>query len=50
MCSVLFYIKNIVSLTIFQYSEVEQDTGSYKQLLWEQYLIAINFKYIFGEN
>ena len=26
-----------------------QDTASYKQLQWQQYLIDNNFKYIFGD-
>ena len=35
--------------SIFQYSQVVQDTDSYKWLPWQQYLTNINFKYIAGD-
>ena len=44
----LFIYKNIFFST-FPYSQVIQDTGSYKQLPLQQYSTNINFKYIFGE-
>ena len=42
-----FNIKNSI-LSTFQYSQDIHDIDSYKRLLWQQYLMDINVKYIFG--
>ena len=34
---------------LFQYSQDLQNSESYKQLPWKQYLTTINVKYIFGD-
>ena len=36
-------------MSTFQYSQVVQDTDSYKQLTWKNYLTNKNFKYIVAE-
>ena len=43
-----FYIKKYY-FSVFQYSQVVQNTDSYKRLVWQQYVSNTNCKYIFGE-
>ena len=45
------FLSKLVFLSTYQYSQLVQDTDSYKHLLWKQYLTDINLGlYIWGQH